>query len=266
MNQKAFDLIAERVGEALEKQEFARQPDMAENGGRGALFTGENLAYAVYYDLKNKRFELRTCAMTEEGPDGNWKTISSWLFDQEGDDLSETESIVNDFLETVEGPKRVAALQAAKKKRSKTEESSADPVFMFNRFANLFPELREDLLEERAKYATVRPILFTRASILPRVSALLTRKGNDGQVQKLAELCNDLYENGDFDVRSILTMIILNGLDEAAVKERLVPHFSEDMAKGYKAGLKMRGKKVKPEKVKKQSRVVAEALKNNQGK
>ena len=39
-----------------------------------------------------------------------------------------------------------------------------------------------------------------------------------------------------------------------------------DLKKGYKAGLKVRGKKIKPEKVKKQPRVVAEALKNTQGK
>ena len=39
------------------------------------------------------------------------------------------------------------------------------------------------------------------------------------------------------------------------------------MAKGYKAGLKMKGKKVKPEKVKKQSKVVADALEyRNQNK
>ena len=75
-----------------------------------------------------------------------------------------------------------------------------------------------------------------------------------------------LYENGDMDVRSIITMVILNGLNPQMVQEKLVPLFTEDMQKGYKAGFKMKDKKVKPEKVKKQSKVVAKALKNNQGR
>ena len=143
---------------------------------------------------------------------------------------------MNDFCETVEGPKRVAALQTAKKKRTKSEESTADPVFMFNRFSNLYPELRMDLIDERSKYATVRPIAFTRACILPRVQQTLASSAPESApLQKLAELFGDLYENGDFDVRSILTMILLNGLDETAAKEKLVPLLSEELQKAYKA-------------------------------
>lgn len=267
MEQKAFDVIVEKLGEVLAKQEFKRAPDESEDGVRLAVFTGENLAYAVAYSMKTKRIELRTCAMTDDGPDKNWKTISGWLYDPQPGESDDIESIVNDFCETVEGPKRVAALQTAKKKRSKSEESTADPVFMFNRFSNLYPELRMDLIDERSKYATVRPIAFTRACILPRVQQTLASSAPESApLQKLAELFGDLYENGDFDVRSILTMILLNGLDETAAKEKLVPLFSEELQKAYKAALKLRGKKVKPEKVKKQPRVVAEALQNTQGK
>ena len=112
-------MIVDKLGEALEKQEFKRVAAEPEDGVRMQVFAGENLAYAVMYTLKTKRIELKTCAMTDDGPDKNWKSISSWLYDpQEGED-ADVESIVNDFCETVEGPKRVAALQTAKKKRSK---------------------------------------------------------------------------------------------------------------------------------------------------
>ena len=42
--------------------------------------------------MKTKRIELRTCAMTDDGPDKNWKTISGWLYDPqpgESDDTGE---------------------------------------------------------------------------------------------------------------------------------------------------------------------------------
>ena len=100
-------MIVDKLGEALEKQEFKRVDAEPEDGVRMQVFAGENLAYAVMYTLKTKRIELKTCAMTDDGPDKNWKSISSWLYDpQEGED-ADVESIVNDFCETVEGPKRV---------------------------------------------------------------------------------------------------------------------------------------------------------------
>ena len=266
LDQKAFDFIVEKLGETLAGQEFTRAADENADGVRRAVFISGNLAYAVAYTMSTKRVELCSCGTADAEGEKKWKTISSWLYDPQPGEDGDLESIANDFIETVEGPKRVAALQTAKKKRSKGDENNADPVFMFNRFSGIFSDLRGDLIEERSKYGTVRPIAFMRGAIVPRVQKALAAPGNDAQLQKLAELCGDLYENGDFDVRSILTIVLLNSLDEAAVKEKLVPLFSEDLQKAYKSGLKLRGKKVKPEKVKKQPRVVAEALKNTQGK
>ena len=266
LDQKAFDTIVEKLGATLIAQEFTRAADENADGVRRAVFVSGSLAYAVTYTMSTKRMELCTCATADSEGEKKWKTISSWLYDPQPGEDGDLESIVNDFIETVEGPKRVAAVQTANKKRAKGDENNADPVFMFNRFSGVFSDLRGDLIEERSKYGTVRPIAFMRGSIVPRVQKTLAAPANEAQLQKLAELCSDLYENGDFDVRSILTMVLLNSLDEAAVREKLVPLFSEDLQKAYKSGLKLRGKKVKPEKVKKQSRVVAEALKNTQGR
>ena len=243
-----WDQIVEKVEEALKKQNFTRAQDEAEEGGRSAVFTGEALAYAVTFTPSTKRIELRTCAMKEDGPDKQWKVLSSWLYDPASEEEADVESIVNDFCDTVEGPKR-----------QKGEESTQDPTFMFNRFAGIYPEIRADLVDERSTYGTARPIAFTRAHILPRVRETLAgERAESPALQKIAQLLSDLYENGDFDVR--------NSLDEAVVKEKMEPMFSQDLKKGYKAGLKVRGKKIKPEKVKKQPRVVAEALKNTQRK
>ena len=93
------------------------------------------------------------------------------------------------------------------------------------------------MIEERSKYGTLRPIAFVETYVLPKLSELLL-SGESASVQKLADLMNDLYENGDMDVRSIITMVILNGLNPQMVQEKLVPLFTEDMQKGYKAVLR----------------------------
>ena len=77
--------------------------------------------------------------------------------------------------------------------------------------------------------------------------------------EKMCTVLNDMYVNADMDARSIITMAILNGIDDQAfanIKEKL----SEDLGKVYKFGRGFRGKKVKPEKKKKSKKVVARSL------
>ena len=267
MEQKAIAVIRGKLDSVLEEQGFHFEEEKQEEKGNSILYVNaERLSYSVLYNEGQKQFELRSATLPEgEDAEIPWRTLSSWLFDPEQDDARSAESIGNDFVETIQGPKRVEALQMAKKRKKKEEESSQDPMFFMNRLSNIIPSLKEDMVEERSQYGLLRPIAFVETYALPKLQELL-RSGSDAAVGRLAELMNELYENGDMDVRSILTIVVLNGLDPKDVQERLVPSFSEDMRKGYKAGLKLKGKKVKPEKVKKQSKFVADALKNNQGR
>ena len=99
LDQKAFDLIVEKTGAALTPQGFQRDKD-GENETT-ALFVGESVAYSVFFDEEKKQFELRACAMTDDGPDEKWKILSRWLFEPEERPLAEAESIANDFVETI---------------------------------------------------------------------------------------------------------------------------------------------------------------------
>lgn len=267
MDQKAMSVVRGKLDPVLENQGFRFQEEKQEEKGVSVAYVNEErLSYSVLYNSTTKQFELRSATLPEdEEAEIPWRTLSSWLFDPEQDDMRSAESIGNDFAETIQGPKRVEALQIAKKRHKKEQESAQDPLFLMNRLSNILPALKEDMIEERSKYGTLRPIAFVETYVLPKLSELLL-SGESASVQKLADLMNDLYENGDMDVRSIITMVILNGLNPQMVQEKLVPLFTEDMQKGYKAGFKMKDKKVKPEKVKKQSKVVAKALKNNQGR
>ncbi len=259
MEQKAFDLIAEKVGAALNAQGFSPMGTLQEETGRAALFTGESAAYSILYNQDKKRFELRTCDVDDGEPDGKWKSISIWLFDPESDSTSEAESIVNDFVETIQGPKRVAAL-ATKKKRKKDEENTSDPVFFFNRFVGVFPELRDELNEERAQYGDVRAVNFARRSLTPKIEALCTQTTRQEQIKRCCDLLNDMYIAGDMDVRSIITMVILNGIENQTAIDNMKPLFSDDLRKGHVSALKLKGKVIKPEKKKKEKKFVADNL------
>ena len=259
---KALELIAEKVGQALTEQGFERRSEpLREDKGIGVLYTGEAVAYSVMYETGAKRFLLRTASMTDKGPDGEWKNLSTWMYDaQNGSDLRDAESIANDFVETIQGPKRVEAVRESKKKRKKDDEYNVDPVFFFNRTVNIFPEIREELAQERIEYGRVRAVTFARTKLLPKMENLAKSYPDSDPYNKLCALLNDMYQNGDMDVRSIVTMVLLNGFSDESLVEKMSEQFSDDLKKGWKFGKKYKGRKVKPEKKKKRVQYTAENL------
>ncbi len=84
-------------------------------------------------------------------------------------------------------------------------------------------------------------------------------------IKKLGKLLSDLYSNGTKDVRSIITMVVLNRIENTAPLQECL---SEELKKAWEHSLKYKGKEVKPEKIKKRSSLMSKALEyqNQQGK
>ena len=132
-------------------------------------------------------------------------------------------------------------------------------MFLFNRFVNIFPDLREDMTKERIRYGKVRAFTFAKTQVAPRCEALAEKYPDTDAFDRMCTVLNDMYANGDLDARSCITMAILNNVSDTAfgaMKEKL----SEDLMKNYKYGRRYIGKEVKPEKKKKRSKIVARAL------
>ena len=262
MELKAFDLIIEKLTPALLAQEFSAPADYEVENGKAMVFTSGNLAYGVFYDLKTKRFDLKSTTM-EEGKEPKWRSLSTWMFDPETDTTGEAESIANDFLETVEGPKRVQLVMQNKKKRNKKEDGTmdADPQFLFNRLMGVFPELRDEMNQERIRYGKIRSFTFAKEHVAPKVEKLAKEYPGSEPFEKMCAVLNDMYAHADMDARSVITMSILNEVDDAAY-ENIREKLKDDLEKVYKFGRALKGKKVNSEKIKKKSKqkVVARNL------
>ena len=152
---KAFELIADKVGEELTKQGYTRQKVASEEGKLVALFTSQNVAYSVVYVIDKQQMLLRSCAMTDEGPDNEWKTLSTWLYDDYVASQKDAESIANDF---VDGVSNTSAIKRAKqvKQKKKKEDGTADPKFLAKRFVTYFPELKDEIKNEEDCYYPFR--------------------------------------------------------------------------------------------------------------
>ncbi len=253
MNQQAFDRIVSKLNGALEKQGYEKQKGIVEDEqGKSVWFLGETNAYRVGYNEAEKRFELSSTEMTDEGPDDEgWRSVSNWMFDGETDGLKEADSIANDFVDTVGGVSRQQALRLAKRKagKDKDKEHNPGPVFFFKRLVPVFPELKEEINEELVAYASFRAVTFAREKVLPKVQAQAKKKGADA-TKKLATILEEMYKNGDLDVRSIITIVLLNGIESDEERENLLEHMSDSFRKYYRRALPYRHKKVRPEREK----------------
>lgn len=262
MLNEAFAMISEKVEEALKPQGFTKiKIASTDENELVSVYTSENMAYSVIYYKDKMHTVLRECGMTDDGPDNNWKTLSTWMFDPDNDTMKEANSIANDFCDALSAPSAVKKLKQAKKTK-KSEDGNADPLFLSKRFITLFPDIKDEIKDEQDCYYPFRGVTFARASIVPRVNKLV-HEGKAGDLKKLGNILSAQYTNGDVDTRSIITIVILNSIpeeDEAKIEE----HLSDALQKAFTYAKKYRGKTVKPEKEKKQKKTMAQRLQGMQ--
>lgn len=258
---KAFNLIVEKVEKELVSAGYTKQKVAADNGNElVALFTSQNVAYSVVYYKDKTHMVLRTCTMTEDGPDNDWKTLATWMFDEESTE-KDAQSIANDFVEGVSGTIAIKRAKQVKQKKKKDDDGTATPKFLAKRFVTYFPELRDEIKNEEDCYFPFRGATFAKEHIVPKVATYIKRASKP-ELEKFAGVFNLQYGNGDVDTRSIITVVILNSLSNEEF-ESLFEYFDDDLKKASKAARKYKGKNVKPEKPKKRNVSKATNLKNS---
>ena len=177
---KAFDYIVGKVEEELVKQNYTKQKVVAENDNElVSLFTSATLAYSVVYYKDKEQMVLRSCTMTDEGPDNEWKTLATWLYDETVGTQKDADSIANDFIEGVSGTLAIKRAKQVKQKKKKDDDGTADPKFLAKRFVTYFPELREEIKNEEDCYFPFRGATFASSlqmcSMFSTTTVMLTQ-------------------------------------------------------------------------------------------
>ena len=245
----AFELIQTALTAELSQQGFNPPQELEDPDGQAVIFATEDVAYSLLYNTQRKSFILRSTTLDYEGKPGDWRQLSTWLFDKATGDRSDAESIINDFLEVIRGPKRVEVVQQRKKSR-KNDERNVDPLFFINRLVNIFPDLKKDLNEEKIVYGQVRYITFIKGKVLPQAQEMIRTYPDSEPVKRLCALLDDMYQNGDMDLRSIVTYVFLDGLSQQEF-QTVYELLGEDLQKVAKPSRKLIGRTIKPEKKKK---------------
>ena len=253
---KAFEIITAKVEKILSEKGYEKHNVSGSDKEMSVLFTGD-IAYSILYNGDNNRVMLRSCGMSGDEPDNSWKILATWLFDPQSDTVSDAENIGSDFAETITGPKQIK--QQNRKKGKKDGENTSDPLFFANRLIAYFPELRDDIAYEKAHYAEFRGITFADEKIMPLFRDYVV-SSSPKMLEKLSKTMSDLYEAGDLDVKGIITYILFNSIEDDKKFEILIDEFDKDNKAVAREARKLRGKKIKPEKPKKQNKFIADTL------
>lgn len=260
----AFELITEKVEEELVKTGFKKEKVASDNSNElVSLFTSENVAYSVLYTIDKQLMVLRTCGMTvDEGPDNDWKTLATWLYDETSSDQKDAQSIANDFVEGVSGAVAIKRAKQTKTKKKKGDDGNADPKFLAKRFITVFPELREEIQTEEDCYYPFRGATFAKEHIAPKLPGYI-KTASKKELEKLGGIFNTQYGNGNADTRAVITTVIINSLNESEY-ETLSEYFDNDLGRAAKFARKYKNKKVKPEVVKKKKPSKFQTLRDQQ--
>ena len=204
-----------------------------------------NVTYDISYSEKEKKVTLKVISNETKEE----RVRSFWLLDNQNATQKDAKLIAEDFADSIVGKAKTSAIIQAKKKDSSGNNNSG--LFLANRMATFFPELKESIQNEKETYESFREVTFAKNFILPAIKSYIKTETNKSKLNKLGKTLSELYKTSGLNIRSIITMAILNGLDEESSK--FSEFLSNELKSAWEHAKKYKGKKVKPEKVKKPS-------------
>ena len=248
MLKDALILIADKLEGVLQSESFKKR-FLDENT---VIFTSKNENYIISFS-DNKIMLLKYVgnlsdvnSIKEES-----QNICEWFFDPDTSDLEDAKSIANDFAGVFSKPSKKSGKNfSGETEKSKVENDSLP--FFLNRLLTLFPELKSKLAAEKNEYSKVRYVLFIKENFVPLFLGVLSEsKVNKDKLKKIANVLNNFYMNGNMDVRSTITMVILNAINDSKLLEVVSNFLDNNLKEASMAARKYKFKKVKPEKLKK---------------
>lgn len=216
----------------------------------GIVFSGEKGIYRVAYDNLSNIMSFE-CAYDTESSEPEFNTIFRSLFDVEAYNDKDAKSLgnqcrdelVNLFksrkkvdLEKVKMPKAVSRTKA------KNGIVSYDVDSLANRFGTLYPEFKDEIKRNIAKYDEFLPETFFTEVGTEKVLDVI-RSGNDAELHRLFKMLNEVYEDGTNEVQDVIGVTILGAMkNDPALMATAEKYMSDYMAGPVKEINKITGK------------------------
>lgn len=228
MKDNGFSIV---VPDSVEKGEL---PISQKNGYTTVLYSGNK--GSVKIELFEGKISL-LCAQSQadSAVDGDYKKMSTTLFDAETADDREIKYIVNDFSDSVnetygkKGKNSKKLPQPVSKAAAKSGTVYFDLITLGSRFVQVYPELKEAYKENIEKYGEFLAddffLNYGNAKLRETV-----KENNPVQMRKLFNMLNNVYNDGTNQVQSVIVVTVLGSLyDDETLLANCVDYM-EDMS------------------------------------
>lgn len=208
---EVFRLIEKQLDSTNKELEFKKDKATDES----ISFSGEKGIYRIVYDSSSSIMAFE-CAY-ENRENAEFNTISRSLFDAESYDERDAKSLANEIndeitslfksrkkvdLDKIKMPKAVSRTKA------KNGVVSYDTDSLANRFATLYPDMKDDIRANIAQYGEFLPETFFMEKGSARIIDVIAN-GSETDVKKLFKMLNEVYEDGTNEVQDIIGVTIL---------------------------------------------------------
>lgn len=240
MEKNCFELIYDIIAKSDRMSAFSHK----KIDEYSVEFKSSNALYKMIYEASKAQIILNVYSAESE----KYDVVASWLLDFEKSTGKDVDLISKDFIDTMAPQQKAVAVNNHSQKKKKDTQNNGSIMFFMNRMASVFPEIKDIVQSEKNAAHDFRFVKLTKENVLPHVNALLATN-DKSKINKLGKLLGDLYDNGDSDVKSVITMVILNGVDKSESFDVIYKALPNDLQRAAKAAQKFKDKKVKPEKV-----------------
>lgn len=208
---EVFRIIEKQLDSTNKELEFKKDKATDES----ISFSGEKGIYRIVYDSSSSIMAFECAYENSENADFN--TISRSLFDAESYDERDAKSLANEIndeitslfksrkkvdLDKIKMPKAVSRTKA------KNGVVSYDTDSLANRFATLYPDMKDDIRANIAQYGEFLPETFFMEKGSARIIDVIAN-GSETDVKKLFKMLNEVYEDGTNEVQDIIGVTIL---------------------------------------------------------
>ena len=208
---EVFRIIEKQLDSTNKELEFKKDKATDES----ISFSGEKGIYRIVYDSSSSIMAFE-CAY-ENSENAEFNTISRSLFDAESYDERDAKSLANGInneitslfksrkkvdLDKIKMPKAVSRTKA------KNGVVSYDTDSLANRFATLYPDMKDDIRANIAQYGEFLPETFFMEKGSARIIDVIAN-GSETDVKKLFKMLNEVYEDGTNEVQDIIGVTIL---------------------------------------------------------
>lgn len=195
----------------------------------------------VLFEHEKQRYRIKLCpeektVSLSKYVNHAWFSLSSWLFDEENITKKDLAFISEDFKQVLKNSKKQqsAEIKNIANKGGKPRTSTDGLMFFINRLATFVPSLRADIKNEKESSENFRFVYFLDTYALPKLREFLLNSDEKTKFKFFKSL-SEQYSNGNLNVRSFVTMGVLNNLD-FELYEKFCPN--EDFKNTWKQSLK----------------------------